>query len=185
MAASQKPSGRDYVDARRRLAVRETRWVAILSLVQFTCAGFFVSEFLTEVLGLRRWAIPFELRELLQILASLGLVLGTVSSMLLLKKSRRKLDLIQRQLAVASGAFFDVLEEFFDEWSLSPSERDVALFAIKGCTNGEIAGLRGKSEATIKTQMNAVFRKADVSGRAQLLSLFIDALISQSSVKTP
>ena len=70
------------------------------------------------------------------------------------------------------------MEGFFSEWGLSPSERDVALFAVRGYGNGEIATLRGKSEATIKTQMNAVFRKADVSGRSQLLGVFVDALIA-------
>ena len=42
----------------------------------------------------------------------------------------------------------------------------------------EIASLRDTSEGTVKAQTNAIFRKADVSGRPQLLSHFIDDLIS-------
>ena len=149
---------------------------------------FFISEFLTEVLGLRRWALPFAWREALQMLASLGLVLGTVSAVLLLRHTRRRLITTQRQLQAASGAFMETMEEFFDEWALSPSERDVALFAVRGLSNAEIANLRGKSEATIKTQINAVYRKADVSSRTQLLSLFVDTLINptpDSATKKP
>ena len=56
--------------------------IITLAVVQAVCAGFFISEFLTEVLGLRRWALPFAWREALQMLASLGLVLGTVSAVL-------------------------------------------------------------------------------------------------------
>jgi len=157
-------------------------WIALLTLFQCLCAGFFISEFLSEVLGLRRWALPFAWREVLQVLASLGLVLGTVSSVLLLRQTRRQLQSTQRQLQAASGAFLETMEEFFDEWALSPSERDVALFAIRGCSNAEIAKLRGKSEATIKTQINAVFKKADVSSRTQLLSLFVDTLINPKTL---
>ena len=53
----------------------------------------------------------------------------------------------------------------------------VALFAIKGMSTAEIAALRSTSEGTVKAQTNAIYRKAGVSGRSQLLSLFIDDLM--------
>ncbi len=59
---------------------------------------------------------------------------------------------------------------------LTPAEADVALFAIKGLSTQEIATLRGVSEGTIKAQTNAIYRKADVSGRPQLLSQFLEDL---------
>ena len=65
----------------------------------------------------------------------------------------------------------------FGEWCLSPAEADVALYAVKGYANAEIAELRGKSEATIKTQINAVFRKAGVQNRGQLIAQFLDLLL--------
>jgi DNA-binding NarL/FixJ family response regulator len=37
--------------------------------------------------------------------------------------------------------------------------------------------LRQTSEGTVKAQTNAIYRKAEVSGRSQLLSLFIDDLM--------
>ena len=74
----------------------------------------------------------------------------------------------------------DLLEERFGDWGLTPAERDVALFAIKGMSTSEIAALRDVSEGTIKAQTNAIYRKADVAGRPQLLSLFIDDLMSDA-----
>ena len=41
----------------------------------------------------------------------------------------------------------------------------------------EIAGLRNTSEGTVKAQTNAIYRKAGVTGRPQLLSLFIEDLM--------
>ena len=83
----------------------------------------------------------------------------------------------QERLRRASGAFLDLLEERFAEWVLTPAERDVALFAIKGMSTAEISVLRATSEGTVKAQTNAIYRKAGVSGRSQLLSLFIDDLM--------
>ena len=71
----------------------------------------------------------------------------------------------------------DLLAASFEDWGLTPAEKDVALFAIKGLSTPEIATLRCTSEGTVKAQTNAIYRKAGVSGRAQLLSLFIEDLM--------
>ena len=52
-----------------------------------------------------------------------------------------------------------------------------AMWSIKGMSTAEIAGLRQTSEGTVKAQTNAIYRKAGVSGRPQLLSLFIEDLL--------
>ena len=150
----------------------------LLLAIQMLAAFFFIGEFLTEVLGLRTWALPFAYREVLQLLASLGLLIGTVATIRLSYLSRKRIAVVEDQLRVASGAFFDVMDKRFAEWGLSRSERDVALFALKGCTNAEIGDLRGTSEATVKSQVNAVLRKAGVSGRPQLMSLFLEELMA-------
>ena len=84
---------------------------------------------------------------------------------------------METQLRQASGAFAELLEERFRAWGLTPSERDVAWFTIKGLPIAEIARLRQTSEGTVKAQSNAIYRKAGVSGRAQLVSLCIEDLI--------
>ena len=76
----------------------------------------------------------------------------------------------------------DLLEERFAEWALSPAERDVALFAIKGMSTAEIGVLRQTSEGTVKAQTNAIYRKAGVTGRPQLLSVFIEDLMRDDMV---
>ncbi len=84
---------------------------------------------------------------------------------------------MERQLKAASGAFYEILEDRFDDWSLTGSERDVALLAIKGMSIAEIAEARRTKEGTIRAQCNAIYRKAEVTGRPQLLSLFNDELL--------
>ena len=53
----------------------------------------------------------------------------------------------------------------------------MAIFAIKGLRTQEIADMRRTSEGTVKAQTNAIYRKAGVNGRTQLLSLFIEDLM--------
>ena len=148
-----------------------------LFAVQALCAFFFVSDILSSLFGLRSTPLAWELRELLEIGAALGLVLGLVLGALVLRRSFRDRARAEERLRRASGAFMDLLAERFEDWGLTPAERDVALFSIKGMSTAEIAGLRGTSEGTIKAQTNAIYRKAGVTGRPQLLSLFIEDLM--------
>ncbi len=84
---------------------------------------------------------------------------------------------LETQMKLASGAFGEIVESHFDQWALTPAEADVALLLIKGLSMGEIANLRETKEGTIKAQGNAIYRKAGVNGRAQLVSLFIEELM--------
>lgn len=149
---------------------------AILT-VQALCAVFFVSDILSSFLGFRSSPISWQARELLEMGAAVGLLLGLVLGAVTLRRTLSERNLAQERLRLASGAFMDLLSERFAEWGLTPAERDVALFAIKGMSTAEIAVLRSTSEGTVKAQTNAIYRKAGVTGRPQLLSLFIEDLM--------
>lgn len=154
--------------------------IAVILAVQALCAVFFVSDILLTVLGLRAQPISWQTRELLELGAAIGLVLGLVLGAVALWRSIRRTAKVEGQLRAASGAFMELLEERFQEWQLTPAETDVALFAIKGLSTQEIARMRTTSEGTVKAQTNAIYRKAGVSGRPQLLSLFIDDLMEDT-----
>ena len=138
-----------------------------------------MSDILASILGIRTTPLSWEMREYMEIGASIGLVLGLVVGGLLVIRALKDRNSAEERLRRASGAFADLLQEKFAEWGLTASEKDVALFAIKGMSTADIAGLRSTSEGTVKAQTNAIYRKAGVSGRSQLLSLFIDDLMSE------
>jgi DNA-binding CsgD family transcriptional regulator len=52
---------------------------------------------------------------------------------------------------------------------LSPSEQQVALLVSQGKRNQEIAEQLGKSVRTVEFQLNAIYRKLDLTGRTQLV----------------
>ena len=146
-------------------------------VVQAVCAGFFISDILSSWIGFRSTPISWQFRELIEIGAAAGLLLGFVLGAVALHRSRQRQLLAERGLERVSAAFMDLVEASFTEWGLTPAERDVALFAIKGLSIQEIAAIRETSEGTVKAQTNAIYRKAGVNGRSQLLSLFIEDLM--------
>lgn len=150
--------------------------------LQFLCALFFISDIVVSILGLRVRPIDWQLRELLEVGAAVGLSLGSVLGAIALFRSQAQTKRIEGQLRAASGAFAELLDESFEQWALTPAERDVAWFAIKGMSTQEIAALRSTSEGTVKAQSNAIYRKAGVSGRYQLLGLFVDELMADVSI---
>ncbi|MCB1463452.1 MAG: helix-turn-helix transcriptional regulator [Nitratireductor sp.] len=159
------------------------RRLLVLILIQLSLSVLFLSELVTYyVIGYDN--IPWELVELYELseavitIASVGI---GVSMVVLLT---RRNDHVEAQLKAASGAFHELMLTRFREWELSPSEAEVALFTIKGMSNGEIARLRGTSEGTIKAQSNAVFRKAGVNGRTQLLGIFMEEFVSGAKLDT-
>ncbi|MFQ6549684.1 helix-turn-helix transcriptional regulator [Aestuariibius sp. 2305UL40-4] len=157
--------------------MNRTILIGVVLLIQFACAVFFVSDILISILGITTAPISWQVHEAIEISAAFGLVLGTVMGAVVLRNIQRRYQRVEGQLRAASGAFMELMEERFGEWGLTPAERDVALFAIKGFSTAEIAGMRQTSEGTVKAQTNAIYRKAGVGGRPQLLSLFIDDLM--------
>jgi DNA-binding CsgD family transcriptional regulator len=149
----------------------------LLLAVQALCALFFVADILLSVVGIYPTPLAWTLRELMEVGALLGLFLGLIFGGLLVWRAFGDLRRAEARLERANAAFMDLLNARFDEWGLTAAERDVALFAIKGMTVQDIARLRETSEGTVKAQTAAIYRKADVSGRPQLLSLFIEDLM--------
>ena len=158
-------------------------WViVVIVVVQVLSAFFFVSDILSSYVGFWTEPLSWEVRELLELAAAGGLAIGVGFGGLALWRAHRDRARAEERQRVASGAFMELLNERFTQWGLTRAEADVALFAIKGLSTAEIAALRGTSEGTVKAQTNAIYRKAGVTGRPQLLSLFIDELIGEDNI---
>ncbi|NNU79425.1 helix-turn-helix transcriptional regulator [Halovulum dunhuangense] len=154
------------------------RWLLwVLVPMQALCSGFFIWDIAVGVFGLRSQPISWQYRELIEIGAAIGLVSGFGIGLAALVLTLRRNEAMEGQIRAASAAFAELLDERFTGWGLTPAERDVAWFTLKGCTIAEIAALRSTSEGTVKAQSNAIYRKAGVAGRAQLVSLFIEDLM--------
>jgi DNA-binding CsgD family transcriptional regulator len=65
----------------------------------------------------------------------------------------------------------------FDQWELTPAEREVGLLILKGLSYKEIAIIRNVSEKTVRLQAHSIYRKAKLSGRAALSAYFLEDLL--------
>lgn len=158
--------------------------ILLMVLVQTTGALFFIGDISMSVLGIERQPVDWRVREVMEIGAAIALLIGLVLSGVLLLQSQRRLGKAEARLQRASGAFMEVVDENFAQWALTQAERDVAFLLLKGFSTQEIAGFRKTSDGTVKAQTNAIYRKAAVSGRGQLLSIFIDDLLADAHIST-
>jgi DNA-binding CsgD family transcriptional regulator len=79
-----------------------------------------------------------------------------------------------QELLLGLGAAID---RQFERWGLSPAEREVGLLLLKGLSLKEVAGTRSTSERTVRQQALAVYRKAGLTGRAELAAFFLEDLL--------
>jgi len=150
---------------------------AILS-VQVLSALFFFADIWGEILGLRREPWPWAVTEFTQVFASLGIVIGVAVTSVVLWRSQRRLSHLGRQFSAISGQYETQLQRHFADWGLSQSEQAITVYAMKGFSNAEIGDLRGTSVSTVKSQMNAIYRKTGFSNRQQLISFLVEELIA-------
>ena len=154
----------------------KTAWPWLLIGLQSICVLFLVSEEVADQIWGETQATLVG-ADFLENLVILVLVVSLIGSALEVRRVMTRQKRLEQQVKVASGAFANLLEEHFETWGLTPSEGDVALLALKGFSIAEMASVRKTAEGTVKAQCNAIYRKAGVSGRTQLLSLFIDELL--------
>lgn len=157
---------------------RSRIWLVFFFALQVLCAGVFLWDLLATVIGTRTTPLSWRTREALEIAASAGLVLGVIFGARVIAQMRADARKDAQTIRSLSGALSDVIAEQFRSWDLTPAEEEVAWFTIKGFSISEISDLRGTRDGTIKAQSTAIYKKAGVNSRAQLLALFVDELVS-------
>jgi len=152
--------------------------LGLLMAVQLACALFFVSDVASDLME-DGGAIIFDWHLIFETVATAGLLIAiAIEGRFLMDLLRRKARL-EKSLHQASAEVYAVIEAQFEEWRLSPAEHDIAMFLVKGLGTQDIAEMRGSAEGTIKAHFNAIFRKAGVHSRAELLSVLIDRLLGE------
>ena len=162
------------------MSKRTTLWT--LFALQALCCAYFVMDIIWDLLLPARVNVLAE-SDAIEAIVTIALFFSlafTANELRLLMTRHQKLT---DQIDIASGAFAQVLESRFTEWQLTAAERDIAILSLKGFSIAEMANLRDTKEGTVKAQCAALYRKADVSGRVQLLSVFLDDLLADSIVE--
>lgn len=156
-------------------SIRSAVLAAVIAM-QALAATFFLFDALRDMAILSTPTISWYLAA--ELFAAASLVVAIVIEARLLLHLLRREAHMERSLSAAARGLHEIMEAHFAAWGLTPSEQDVATFLVKGADIAEIARLRGSAEGTIKAHLNAIYRKAGVSGRPGLLSLLIEDLMT-------
>ena len=140
------------------------------AVVQAICVVLFVIDLLGEMSSVGAMTLV-EAVSLMGLMLSILFILRKYRA--LLHRNRR----VEHALDAATGAFATVMDTQFTRWGLTAAERDVALMSVKGLSVGDIAALRQTATGTVKAQATAIYRKAGVSNRAEMISALIEDLI--------
>lgn len=101
--------------------------------------------------------------------------LQEVRSSLVVHKAERDTWRASAQKALEGlGAAID---RQFDDWGLTPAEREVALLLLKGYSHKHVAQATGRSERTARQHAAAVYQKAGLGSRAELSAYFLEDLL--------
>ena len=98
-----------------------------------------------------------------------------------LSRHREERDRWQALAQNALRGLGEAMERQFDSWSLTPAEKEIALFLLKGYSHKETAQLTGRSERTVRQHAVSVYRKSRLSGRAELAAFFFEDMLLPSS----
>ncbi|MGX1308604.1 DNA-binding CsgD family transcriptional regulator [Amorphus suaedae] len=146
--------------------------LAGLIVLQSLCAVFFIADVAGDF-----GRAGLDIHSVFEAAVSLALAVGVVFGGLEMRRTLERNRRAEAAASAASGAFAELIATRFDRWGLTPGEAEVAMLALKGFDVAEIAAIRNAASGTVRAQLTRVYAKAEVSSRAQLLSLFIEDLL--------
>ena len=94
-----------------------------------------------------------------------------------LEAARREASRYREEAGAALRGLGEAIDSQFERWTLTPAEREVGLLLLKGLSHREAATVRETSEATVRQQALAVYRKSGLRNRAELSAFFLEDLL--------
>ncbi len=83
----------------------------------------------------------------------------------------------QQRAERALAGLASAINDQFDDWGLTPSEREIALLLLKGHGHKQIAAQTNRSESTVRQHAVTVYGKSGQQGRAELAAFFLGGLM--------
>lgn len=159
------------------LRQRRVAALTVLIILQALCATFFLVDVIGDFVERADGRLHLDL----EVIAVLGLCAGVILMLFELRDLLARMETMDSGIRAARGDMAGLIAKFFDDWRLTPSEREVAMLVLKGFDNEAIASLRGVAAGTVRAQTARIYAKAGVDGRAQLFGIFMDELLADPS----
>jgi DNA-binding CsgD family transcriptional regulator len=102
-----------------------------------------------------------------------------------LATNRAERDAWRERAQGALRGLGEALDRQFDSWSLTATEKEVAMLLLKGFSHKEAAALSGRSERTVRQHAVSVYRKSGLAGRAELAAFFFEDMLLPGEPMSP
>jgi DNA-binding NarL/FixJ family response regulator len=164
-----------------------TRLMLLIGFIAVVIFGLSAMDLLREPVFPPLAEVLIDLTEKMMLVAAMAVVAWTVYGIIDLRDNQEALnnniarsvaqgDAWRAQRRSEIAALGQAIEDQFVQWRLTAAEIDVAGLMLKGMSLKEIAIARDTSEATIRQQAQAIYRKSGLSGRAELAAYFLESL---------
>lgn len=157
--------------------VRPPYALLALILAQAVCAVVFVGDVMAD----SRMEGTDGLHLSIELVAAVTLAVTIAFETRYVMRLLRRQAHLRRAASLAAAAMTEVIDAHFEAWKLTPSENDVATLLVKGLPIAEIARIRGSAEGTVKSHLNAIYRKSGSQNRGELLAQIIDSMMDRGS----
>lgn len=155
----------------------------VVLLTQLLSASFFMYLILSDLFLWQVVIIPWSVQEVLELVAIVGMLFGIIASATLIHQIYGRMSRLDNQMQIIAGELQQYIDSQFLQWKLTPTEKNIAILVMKGFSNSEIAGMRGTTESTVKSQLTSIFRKTGLSSRQQLTTFLIEDILEAVSDK--
>lgn len=91
-------------------------------------------------------------------------------------RHRMERDQWRKSAEAALQEMAKAVDQQLAAWQLTPAEREVAAFLLRGRSHKEIAAVTGRSDRTVRQHAAAAYRKAGLRDRAELAAFFLNGL---------
>ena len=69
------------------------------------------------------------------------------------------------------------IEDQFNQWQLTPAEKEVGFLLLKGISLKEIADIRQTQLKTVQQQSQSIYQKTGLASRSELAAFFLEDLL--------
>lgn len=76
-------------------------------------------------------------------------------------------------------SFYDSVQSEFKKWNFTETEKEISVLILRGLSNQQIAGLRGKSTKTIENQTFSIYQKSGTTGKLEFIAYFLSPLLPE------
>lgn len=93
------------------------------------------------------------------------------------KKGRVENEAYRKKMQQFSEGLSQAIDEEFNQWLLTETEKQVGLLILKGLSIKSIAEILGTSEKTTRHHCSSIYKKSGLGGRSELSAYFLEDLL--------